>query len=282
MDISRKIRYCTTLTPAEQQLAKYILDNKDIVVNNSMQNLQECAFVSKSMIHRFCKKMGLEGFNELKVQLSQSQSYDDIDIDVNIPFVAKDSQRQVAEKLAQLYNKTVADTQGFLDMQVLWDVVLLMNKSTCIDIYTHANNLNAAENFQDKMLSIGRKVTCQESGYKQRRQVLLANSTHVALILSYSGKATFISPLLKLLKEQHVPIIWIGKAGNTEMAAATDYQLYLSDKEHFQSRLSQFASHIAMQYTMDLLFSCIFKMDYERNLDYLKHANLRLDDRKWQ
>lgn len=282
MDICKQIQYCSSFTPAEQQLAQYILTNKGNVAHNSMQYLLDHAFVSKSMIHRFCKKIGLEGFNELRVRLAQSKNEKNVNIDVNFPFTDEDDHHQVAEKLTQLYTRTLADTQAFIDMQTLSDVVLCMHDADCIDVYTHANNLNAAENFQDKMFSIGRQVTCHESGYKQRRQALLANQDHVALILSYSGKATFIPPLLKLLKEQQVPIIWVGKAGNEEMDNATDYQLYLSDKEHFQSRLSQFASHIAMQYTMDLLFSCILKMDYEKNIKYLRHANKRLDDRKWK
>jgi len=281
MDICNQIRYCTDFTPAEQHLAQYILKHQQEVAAENMQELIRKACVSKSMIHRFCKKIALTGFSELRVKLAQSRENALAKIDVNFPFMVTDSQYVIAEKLKALYARTVEDTQTFLDKQSLWDTVLLLHKAECIDIYAHANNLNAAENFQDKMLAIGRQVKCQEASYKQRSQALLADKHHVALILSYSGKATFIPQLLALLKERQTPIVWIGRAGNREMASATDYQLYLSDKESFRSRLSQFSSHIAMQYTLDLLFSCIFKMDYEQNIAYLQYANQWLDDRPW-
>ncbi len=39
-------------------------------------------------------------------------------------------------------------------------------------------------------------------------------------------------------------------------------------------------SHIAMQYMLDVVFSCIFKMDYERNIDYIQRVNDIIDDRE--
>lgn len=108
---------------------------------------------------------------------------------------------------------------------------------------------------------------------------MLSDKEHAALILSYSGKATFIPSIVKILHERHVPVIWIGWAGNPEMERQSDYQFYISDRENFRSRHSQFSSHIAMQYTMDLLFSCIFKIDYQKNMVYLKDSIELIDDR---
>ena len=133
----------------------------------SMKALMDATFVSKSMIHRFCKKLGLNGFNELRIQLMEcKETTDSIGIDINYPFSGEDSQRVIAEKLMLLYEKTIRDTHNFLNLDSLLDIVMVLEKALCIDIYTHAHNFNAAENFQDKMLSIGRQVTCQDDDYK--------------------------------------------------------------------------------------------------------------------
>ena len=57
----------------------------------------------------------------------------------------------------------------------------------------------------------------------------MGDRNHVAVILSYSGRATFIKRLIPIVKKQHTPILWIGRMGNEEMAEQSDYQLYLSD-----------------------------------------------------
>ncbi|MFR3429377.1 MAG: hypothetical protein ACLTTH_04350 [Holdemanella porci] len=58
--------------------------------------------MSKSAIHRFVKKIGFNGFNDLKVSIAkenadllENNSY----INVNYPFQAKDNPRQIAFKL---------------------------------------------------------------------------------------------------------------------------------------------------------------------------------------
>lgn len=281
MDIESKIKYCMDLTPSELQFSKYVLENRQKILDFTMQEIILETFVSKSLIHRFCKKLGLSGFNELKVRLAKDSA--DIrslaTVDVNFPFSEQDSQQKIAEKLLHLYEGTVRDTHAFIDLEELWEIVRILYKAKYIDIYTHAHNSSIAENFQDKMLSIGRFVSCQESSYKQRRQGLLSTKEHAALILSYSGKATFIPSIIEILHERNVPIIWIGRAGNLKMERQSDYQLYISDQENFRSRLSQFSSHIAMQYTMDLLFSCIFKIDYKKNMVYLNDSIELIDDR---
>ena len=230
MNIIHQIRYCSRFTLTEHQLAEYVLHHRETVAHMSMKALMDATFVSKSMIHRFCKKLGLNGFNELRIQLMEcKETTDSIGIDINYPFSGEDSQRVIAEKLMLLYEKTIRDTHNFLNLDSLLDIVMVLEKALCIDIYTHAHNFNAAENFQDKMLSIGRQVTCQDDDYKQRRQALMADRNHVAVILSYSGRATFIKRLIPIVKKQHTPILWIGRMGNEEMAEQSDYQLYLSD-----------------------------------------------------
>lgn len=42
------------------------------------------------------------------------------------------------------------------------------------------------------------------------------------------------------------------------------YQLSISDKENLRDRISQFSSHIALQYILDVLFSCIYNLNREK------------------
>ena len=282
MLLENMIKLCETLTPSENEIAQYILQNKEIVVDLSIQELSEKAYVSKLAIHRFCKKVGLKGFNDLKVRLAQDLAEiikDKEVIDVNYPFEQNDSHKIIANKLLKLYETTIKDTYDYIDPIELGKIVRLLHNASVIDIYTHAHNLNSAENFQDKMLTIGRVVNCPKSFYKQRMTVLASSSKHVALILSYSGKATFILPIVKALYEKNIPVILIGKAGSNLYPQYISHYLYISDKENLRDRISQFSSHIALQYMLDILFGCIYNIDREKNIEYLHKAISFMDDR---
>lgn len=282
MKLEKRIELCDSMTPLESEIASYILNNKDAVTKLKIQELADILFISKSAIHRFVKKIGFNGFNDLKVSIAkenadllENNSY----INVNYPFQAKDNPRQIAFKLLELYEKVIKDTFEYVDLDQIKAVSQLIDSADVIDIYTHAHNSNIAENFQDKMLTIGRSVNCPSSFYNQRLTVLASDQKHVAIILSYSGKATFILPIVKKLYEKGVKVIQIGKAGSNYYSQYVTYHLSISDSENNRDRMSQFSSHIAMQYIMDVLYSCIYNEKRKKNTKYIYDSIDYMDDR---
>lgn len=282
MKLEKRIELCDSMTPLESEIASYILNNKDAVTKLKIQELADILFISKSAIHRFVKKIGFNGFNDLKVSIAkenadllENNSY----INVNYPFQAKDNPRQIAFKLLELYEKAIKDTFEYVDLDQIKAVSQLIDSADVIDVYTHAHNSNIAENFQDKMLTIGRSVNCPSSFYNQRLTVLASDQKHVAIILSYSGKATFILPIVKKLYEKGVKVIQIGKAGSNYYSQYVAYHLSISDSENNRDRMSQFSSHIAMQYIMDVLYGCIYNVRRKKNTKYIYDSIDYMDDR---
>lgn len=282
MKLEKRIELCDSMTPLESEIASYILNNKDAVTKLKIQELADILFISKSAIHRFVKNIGFNGFNDLKVSIAkenadllENYSY----INVNYPFQAKDNPRQIAFKLLELYEKAIKDTFEYVDLDQIKAVSQLIDSADVIDIYTHAHNSNIAENFQDKMLTIGKSVNCPSSFYNQRLTVLASDQKHVAIILSYSGKATFILPIVKKLYEKGVKVIQIGKAGSNYYSQYVTYHLSISDSENNRDRMSQFSSHIAMQYIMDVLYGCIYNEKRKQNTKYIYDSIDYMDDR---
>lgn len=282
MKLKKRIELCDSMTPLESEIASYILNNKNVVTKLKIQELADILFISKSAIHRFVKKIGFNGFNDLKVSIAkenadllENNSY----INVNYPFQAKDNPRQIAFKLLELYEKAIKDTFEYVDLDQIKAVSQLIDSADVIDVYTHAHNSNIAENFQDKMLTIGRSVNCPSSFYNQRLTVLASDQKHAAIILSYSGKATFILPIVKKLYEKGVKVIQIGKAGSNYYSQYVTYHLSISDSENNRDRMSQFSSHIAMQYIMDVLYGCIYNVRRKKNTKYIYDSIDYMDDR---
>lgn len=282
MKLEKRIELCDSMTPLESEIASYILNNKDAVTKLKIQELADILFISKSAIHRFVKKIGFNGFNDLKVSIAkenadllENNSY----INVNYPFQAKDNPRQIAFKLLELYEKAIKDTFEYVDLDQIKAVSQLIDSADVIDVYTHAHNSNIAENFQDKMLTIGKSVNCPSSFYNQRLTVLASDQKHVAIILSYSGKATFILPIVKKLYEKGVKVIQIGKAGSNYYSQYVTYHLSISDSENNRDRMSQFSSHIAMQYIMDVLYGCIYNEKRKQNIFMIQLIIWMIDQR---
>ena len=273
MTIDKRINLCENLTPVEVRIGNYILMHKEKIMECTIQELEKEVFVSKSAIHRFCKKIGLNGFNDLKVELAKEEKVETEKwIDVNVPFYEKDSPKEISSKLMDLYKLTIQDTFKCLDFKQLEVVAKLIYNAQYVDIYSIGHNENVAENFKQKMLNIGKLVHCPKSGYEQKLYSLVENKNRVIIILSYSGDSRWTKDVCEEIKDKKVPVILVSRAGLKDYEDRDVYQLYVSDGENLQNRISHYASHIAMQYVMDILYSIIYNMDRNKNNRYIKDS----------
>ena len=225
-------------------------------------------------VHRFCKKLGLEGFKDLKVELIRqaTEAGNRRDVDINFPFDATSTPAQVMERMEGLYQTTLAETQELLDPAQLDHAAKLIMRAGTVDIYTGSHNLYPAGMFRDRLLSAGKSATCHDSVEAQVRTALASGPDHVAIIISYSGLAPNLKEILPILSSRHVPVIVIGTPYCARIHPGFAAYLTVSDHESMTHRITQFASHIAVQYVLDSLFGCMLALDWERGSDFLSRS----------
>lgn len=274
MDIKRKITQGKELTPTEQQLGQTVLAMGEDVRGLSIKEFARQANVSVASIHRFCKKLGLEGFKELKVELMRADSRADSapEVDINFPFDAASTPAQVMERMEGLYQTTLAETQELLDPAQLDYAAKLVLRAGTVNIYTGSHNLYPAGMFRDRLLSAGKSATCYGGAEAQVRTALASGPDHVAIVISYSGLAPNLKGILPILSSRHVPVIVIGTPYCARIHPGFAAYLTVSDHESMTHRITQFASHIAVQYVLDSLYSSYFAKDYARCSEFLEQS----------
>lgn len=275
MDIQRRIRDARNLTPTEQQLASTLVQLGERMQDYTIKEFALAASASIPSVHRFCKKLGLEGFKELKVELARASARSAQrpgDVDIDFPFSAHDDAATIAKRISQVYELTLNDTRALLDASALDAAARLIAEADAVDIYTQSHNLHPAQMFCDRLLSAGKAVTCHESIERQVRTALAAGPGHVAVAISYSGLGPNLKQLLPILKRAGTPVIFIATPRGAQLNPGLAVYLTVSDRESLQNRITQFASHIAVQYVLDTLYASFFALDYERSLTFLKRS----------
>ena len=95
--IIRIKEYEKSYTPTEQQIANYILQHPNDILNYSSQMLGEITNTSAAAIIRFSKKIGYKGFSDLKMNLAKSDTTE-TPTDVDIIFNEKDDIATLVDK----------------------------------------------------------------------------------------------------------------------------------------------------------------------------------------
>ena len=85
----------TQLSKSERRIAAIVLNNPSKVINQSISDLSIEAYVSLPTVNRFCKKLGLEGYPALKIQIAQELSntnrmlIENFEVDKDTPDIVK-------------------------------------------------------------------------------------------------------------------------------------------------------------------------------------------------
>ena len=102
--------------------------------------------------------------------------------------------------------------------------------------------------FRGRLLSAGKSATCHDGGEAQVRTALASGPDHAAIVISYGGLAPNLKDILPILSSRHVPVIVIGTPYCARIHPGFAAYLTVSDHESMTHRITQFASHIAVQY----------------------------------
>ena len=193
-------------------------------------------------------------------------------MDVNFPFGPGDGARTIVSSMSSLYATTITDTAKRLDPTHLERAARFITQAAEIEIYTSSHNLYPAQMFEERLLSAGKRAVCPVSPERQARLALASDATHAAIIITYAGLSPAYKRYIALLRERKTPIVLVGSERARRMHPGLDAYLMVSDRESLQNRITQFASHIAVQFVLDSLYCRVFARDYARSMAFLQQS----------
>lgn len=279
MNIFSKLDNLTDLTANEQTLVDYMKNNPERFVNMSADEISAACFVSIPTIYRLCKKLKLNGLSQLKMVVSNSiRDYmkEKNGIDYNYPFSQNETQYQITVKMKELYEQTLTTLNNLIDLEQLRLIALALKKAKYIDIYTSAGNIYFAENFKFQMSEIGVVVNVPVEQYQQSLAAAASNEEHVAIVVSFEGRGMLVEQVMMLLKKNKTPIVLISSTTNKTMIQSSDYNLYLNPNENHYNKISSFSTRLSLLYLLDCIYTCYFKLDYDKNVKYKTETYMKM------
>ena len=229
--------------------------------------------VSVASVHRFCKKLGLEGFKDLKVELIRlaTEAGNRRDVDINFPFDATSTPAQVMERME---GSTRPRWPKRRSCSTPRSSTTPPSSSQTPDrsTSTRARTTSIQQECSATACSPPAKAQRATTALRPVRTALASGPDHAAIVISYSGLAPNLKDILPILSSRHVPVIVIGTPYCARIHPGFAAYLTVSDHESMTHRITQFASHIAVQYVLDSLYSSYFAKDYARCSEFLEHS----------
>lgn len=270
MSIMTQLEFELDFSSSEKTIAKYILDNGEDILNLSVKELAKQTYTSPATIVRLCRKLGLNGYGDFKIKYSAELQFDKKNkkrVDVNFPFGNTDSNSQIAYRIANLHQEAIEDTLNLVDFKNLDKIINLLDQARRIYLFGNGNSLLAGFDFQHKMMRIGKMVEMRAHAGEQGFLSYTCSPDDVAILISYSGETNEMVELAKFLKKMHVPLLGITSIGDNQLSKYCTYIMNTGSREKIFSKIAPYSSKTSISYLLDLIFSCIFRLNYDHYIN---------------
>ncbi len=260
----------TDFSPSEKIVVAFILTKQENIEQYSITMIAEETYTSPSVLVRIAKKLGFNGWVELKTHLLAEIRYLRANfqtIDANTPFHAEDSYLDIASKLAHLKKESVQDTLTLIQDEQLKKAVTFMRQATTVQLFTLANLTFLAEEFVYKLRHIHKSAEIFVTQNTMYQEAAMSTKKNCAILISYSGESSEILQIARLLKNNRVPMIAITSIGENSLSKLADVALRITTREKAYSKIAGFSSLESISLILDILYSCYFSLDYKANFE---------------
>ncbi len=239
---------------AEKKIADFILERPTGLVPLSITELAEKCGCGEATIVRFARRLGFNGYQQLKISLVQEENapttVDSIKED--------DSLDLVYEKVCNDVYCSLEKTKKILDYSALRNSGKKILSAKTIYIMGSGSSASIAIDASHKFLRLGINATAVTDSHMQAITSAHTNSDSVVIGISHSGSSINIVEALGLAQKNGATTIAITSYGKSPIDKVSDYILHTISDEINYSILG-LNSRIAQLTIIDTLYYYLLK-----------------------
>ena len=265
---------------SERIIVDYILQKQDEIKDYSTKMIADETYTSPSTLIRISKKLGFQGWNEFKETFLHEINYLNShfqDVDANLPFTNQDTIMTIASKIVNLHIESAKDTLSLVQHDSLQKAVQILRRSQEVRVFAISNLNYIAEEFVFKLNRIQKKANISTVQDLMFHDAAMMTSDECAICISYSGETPHILQMTTSLKENNVPIIAITSVGHNHLSDMANVTLNITTREKSFSKIGGFTSLESISIILNILYSCLFSLDYQTHRDYKLKISKRIE-----
>ena len=243
------------LTPAQRRLAEFLLENLAVASDYTITDLAEVAGVSIGTISQLCRRLGLKGYQDLRLALAR----DAVVLDASVTGQRLDLSEgppAVLEAIARVFGSSqeaLTETASRLEPAVLERAVGLLAEARRIECIGVATAGLVAAEAALKLRKLGLDAIALPDTHQQAMSAALLDGRDVLLAISHSGRTIDTLRAAQLARAGGAQVVVISGQSRSPLADAADILLVtVSSDTGFQ--VEPMASTVAAIAVIQVLF----------------------------
>lgn len=266
----RIISLLDVLPKSEQKIGNAILEDPAKVIDMTAAELANYAGTSPATVIRFCKKIDVPSFTQLKVRLSAEietpvhEGYSDI--------TANESVDEIKTKLLGNAYQSMQETVALLNEKRVETIVDLLVAAPIIYVFGIGASYLVAENIAQKWNRIGKTVVCVQDSHVLVTILVSAPKDAVFFCVSHSGETKEVLRLVDVAKKHQLKTIGLSQFGNNTLTNKVAYSLQTVRSNEAVLRSAATTSLHDQFIVVDVLFYAYASRNFDRTLEMIQES----------
>ncbi len=269
------------MAPAQQRLARYLLDNVATASDLSITDLAEEAGVSVGTVSLLCRRLGLRGYQDLRLGLArEAVSLSIAGGDTGAPKNGA-SDDPLAAAIEQVFGSgldALAQTAQQIDRAVVRQAVKVIRRARKVEwVGVGSAGLVAAEGAL-KLRKLGVDSVAHFDNHQQVMSASLLDEQDVLIVVSHSGRTTDVLESVRVAHEGGAKVIAI--TGVAASPLAREAQVLLATVSYDTAfQVEPMASTLAQMAMVQVLFLAYLTEAGPEAEHHLARTQAALEDR---
>ncbi|NHA67880.1 MurR/RpiR family transcriptional regulator [Phycicoccus flavus] len=252
-----------SLSPAEDRVAEQVLADPGAASDLTISELAVAASTSETTVLRFCKRLGLRGYPQLRLALAAAGAGPRSATAPSTDISAGDSVDDVITKVAFADASAVEETAQTIDRDALSATAAAIAAAGRVDVYGIGASALVGMDLQQKLHRIGSMCFSWNDPHIALTSATLLRPGDVAIGISHSGTTTETIEALALARERGATTVALTNFPLSRLAADADHVLATAARES-SLRSGATASRIAALTVVDCLYIAVAQHDLPR------------------
>jgi len=264
--VTRLRAMLSSLSPAERQIGKYILDQHQQVLQMTLAEVASSSGVSDATAVRFFRSLGYDRWLDLKIALSQS---DHALPSFHEKITEDDTVEQITFKVFQNAIDALQQTASVLDQQAMEQALDMVWSAGKVLVIGAGTSCPVAQELFNRLFRLGLNVSIETDSLLQVMQASLLKPEDLLIAISQTGESSIAVRTASVAVGNGTPVVAITGNRLSDLAKMADAVLLSSSHELIQETLaSRIAQHaIAHALYINLALRCPEEsMQYENTI----------------
>lgn len=248
-----------TLAESERAVGRLVLDQPAEIARVGISELARRAGTSATTVTRFCRSIGLNGYQELRLLLAvagykQEAAGRQLPIGAEAEIAADDPLPAITRKIALASQQAIQDTFETFDLSALAGAVESIASARKVDIYGVGSSDVVVADLHHKLSHLGLIAVAYSDVHRSIASAAHLSKGDVAIGVSHSGQTPEVLDPMRVARDKGAVTIAVTNYPRSRLAEQVDIVLASAGQEDVLFRTGATVSRIAQLYVTDCLF----------------------------